>query len=440
MPSGPTCGIRASDVTDAGTGPIAETAAADKVTLRSILGDPYIGPIIGLVFIVLAGIGVVFPILPLYARSFGVGYDGVGVFIGAFGFMRLFGDLIGGAIVDRRGERWTATAGMSLLAVCSTATGLAPNYPVALAAWALAGIGSAVSFAALFSYVVKAAPKDRVARVLSFFYGAFNIGVIAGGAVGGLVAAKLGLSAPLFLYAAILGVAVLFYIPRFVRAIETPAPDLPLDAVEAEALAGEAPLPSKGLIRSLTKVPGFMTALIINLTYLWMVGAFFNTLLALFAADVLGVSTAGIGALFSLAVAAEFVVLFPAGAWADKYGRKAVMVPGLIGLTICLALTGFATSVWMLAVVLVLLAFTGGFAGVPPAAMLSDVVPAEHSGRGIGAFRFFGDLGFFLGPLIAGWTSKSFGFETAFIVAAIPCAIGLLVLLRTPETLRRTTA
>jgi MFS family permease len=389
---------------------------------------------------VLAGIGVVFPIMPLFARSFGVGYDGVGLFIGAFGFMRLFGDLIGGAIVDAKGEKWTAVVGMSFLAVCATATGLAPNYPIALVAWALAGIGSAVSFAALFSYVVKAAPKDRVARVLSFFYGAFNIGVIAGGAVGGIVASKLGLSAPLFLYSGILAVAVLFYIPRFVKAIDKPASDLPLDAVEAQGLGAEASLPSKGLIRSLTKVPGFMTALVINLTYLWMVGAFFNTLLALFASDELGVSTAGIGALFSLAVAAEFIVLFPAGAWADKYGRKAVMVPGLIGLTISLALTGFATSVWMLAVLLVLLAFTGGFAGVPPAAMLSDVVPEEHSGRGIGAFRFFGDLGFFLGPLIAGWTSKSYGFEIAFIVAAIPCAIGLLVLLRTPETLKRISA
>jgi MFS family permease len=160
----------------------------------------------------------------------------------------------------------------------------------------------------------------------------------------------------------------------------------------------------------------------------------------LFASDELGLSTAGIGGLFSLAVAAEFIVLFPAGAWADKYGRKAVMVPGLAGLTICLAVMGFSTSVWMLAALLVLLSFTGGFAGVPPAAMLSDVVPEEHSGRGIGAFRFFGDLGFFLGPLIAGWTSKSFGFETAFIVAAIPSALGLLVLLRTPETLRRATA
>ena len=414
-----------------------ETAASEKVTLRSILGDRQIGPMIGLVFIVLAGLGVAFPILPLFARSFGVDYDGVGLFIGSFAFMRLFGDLIGGSVVDRKGERWTAVVGMTLLAVCAVATGLAPNFPIALVAWAIGGVGSAVSFAALFSYVVKVAPKDRVARVLSFFYGAFSVGVVAGGAVGGVVAATFGLTAPLFLYAGILAFAVLFYIPRYMPAIANRPAEIASGAVVGEAMAAEAPLPSKGPVIAMLKLPGMLTALIMNLTYLWMVGAVFNTLLALFASDELGVSTAGIGGLISLAVAAEFLVLFPAGAWADRYGRKAVMVPGLVGLTISLALMGFSTSVWMFALILVLLSFTGGFAGVPPAAMLSDVVPDEQSGRGIGAFRFFGDLGFFLGPLVAGAVSKNFGFEVAFMVAAIPSAIALVVLLRTPETLRR---
>lgn len=410
----------------------------EKVTLKSILGDRYIGPIIGLVFIVLAGIGVVFPVMPLFARSFGVGYDGVGLFIGTFAFMRLFGDLIGGAIVDRKGERWTAVAGMALLAVCATATGLAPNYGVAIVTWGIAGIGSAVSFAALFSYVVKVAPSDRVGRVLSFFYGAFNVGVIAGGAVGGIVASKLGLAAPLFIYSGILAFACLVYLPRFVLPIETREARVEdADVADAEGPVVEASLPSEGPLRAMFRIPGFFTALILNLTYLWMVGAVFNTLLPLFASDELGMSTAGIGGLFSLAVAAEFVVLFPAGAWADRFGRKAVMIPGLAGLTITLALMGFSTSVWMLGAILVGLSFTGGFAGVPPAAMLSDVVPEDQKGRAIGAFRFFGDLGFMLGPMIAGATSKNFGFETAFIIAAIPSALALVLTLRTKETLKK---
>jgi MFS family permease len=83
------------------------------------------------------------------------------------------------------------------------------------------------------------------------------------------------------------------------------------------------------------------------------------------------------------------------------------------------------------------LAFCTGFAGVPPAAMLSDIVPTEQSGRGVGAFRFCGDIGFFLGPLITGAASKSFGFETAFAITAAVPAIAVLLTFKTGETLRR---
>jgi MFS family permease len=148
-------------------------------------------------------------------------------------------------------------------------------------------------------------------------------------------------------------------------------------------------------------------------------------------------STSGIGAMFAVGVAAEFFVLFPAGALADRYGRKAVMVPSLAGLAVMIVVLGISTSAVMLTLLLAVLAFFSGFAGVPPAAMLSDIVPQEHSGRGVGAFRFCGDIGFFLGPLIAGASSKAFGFKTAFAITAIVPAVACIVMLRTKETLRR---
>ena len=410
--------------------------AKEKVTFRSVLTDPLVGPIIAIVFILLSGLGLVFPILPLFARSFGVGNDGAGLFIGAFGFARLFGDLIGGSVVDRKGERWAAIVGMSFLALCCAATGAARSFVWAVVSWSLAGIGSAIIFAALFSYILKAAPSDRVARTLSFFYGAFNVGIIAGGAVGGFVASAFGLRAPLYGYALILVIGIVAY-ARFVPTLPATAgePESAMTA-EGEAATIEAPRPSGRIVRDLMRIPGFVTTLFLNLTYLWIVAAIFNTLVPLFATDELGMSTAAIGAMFAVGVAAEFFVLFPAGALADRIGRKRVMIPSLAGLIVVVALLGTSTSPIMLTLLLAALAICSGFAGVPPAAMLSDLVPQEHSGRGVGAFRFCGDIGFFLAPLIAGWTSKSFGFETAFLITAAIPAVGLLFTLRTAETLR----
>jgi DHA1 family multidrug resistance protein-like MFS transporter len=112
------------------------------------------------------------------------------------------------------------------------------------------------------------------------------------------------------------------------------------------------------------------------------------------------------------------------------------MLPSLAGLVVMITLLGVAKSAVMLTVLLAIMAVFSGFAGVPPAAMLSDIIPKEHSGRAVGAFRFAGDIGFFLGPLIAGTTSKAFGFQAAFGVTACVPLIAIAFTLRTKETLR----
>jgi putative MFS transporter len=72
--------------------------------------------------------------------------------------------------------------------------------------------------------------------------------------------------------------------------------------------------------------------------------------------------------------------------------------------------------------------------------MLSDVTPAGASGTAIGAFRFFGDVGFLLGPVVAGYVLSAYGFRTAFAVQAIPVVVALVVVARSPETLGRALA
>ena len=81
------------------------------------------------------------------------------------------------------------------------------------------------------------------------------------------------------------------------------------------------------------------------------------------------------------------------------------------------------------------LGIAAGFAGVPPAAMLADLTPSHGSGTAVGAFRFSGDLGLLLGPLVAGLTIDAFGFREAFAIAAIPTIVALVLVARTPETM-----
>ena len=399
--------------------------------VADLLADRGVAAVVALAFFVLIGTGIVLPTLPLYAQTFGRGYGGAGVLIAAFAIARLGADVVAGVVVDRIGERRAGSIGLALLGGGSLATGFAESYWLAVACWGLAGAGSAVFFAAQFSYLLRVVPRARMARTLSVFYGAFNIGLVLGGVLGGTIAETLGLVAPLFLNAGVIAVASLLYL-RFVpdpgrreRSAELPADaEIRMFRQARETLA------------RLARTPGFAATLFTNFAYLWMVAAIFNTLLALFAKDELGLSVAGIGVIFAITLAAEFVVLYPAGSAADRRGRRAVLLPSLAALAVMTIVVGWATNVVALAVVMAFLGIASGVAGVPPAAMLSDVVPEEESGTAVGAFRFAGDLGLALAPLVAGFSADALGFRSAFALVAIPTFLALIFVLRSEETLR----
>jgi MFS transporter, DHA1 family, multidrug resistance protein len=404
--------------------------------IRAILADRAVATVVAVGFLMTLGLGFVLPILPLFARSFGVGYTEAGVLVAAYGAARLVVDIAAGAAVDRWGERSCAAAGLATVALASLLTGLAPTFALAVVFWACAGVGSALVFAALYSQLLRVVPKPRMGRTLSIFYGSFNGGFVAGSSLAGVVASALGLAAPLFFNAAVTLAAAAFYL-RFVR---VPAKPAEVPALTASEVMRERELGVPGRwwtgIRDILRIPGFVTVVVTNLAYLWVIAAVFDTLVPLFAKDELAMSTVGIGLVFAVALTTEFVVLYPAGAVADRRGRKLVLVPALAALAVLSGSLGWAETPIVLGVLMAVAGIAFGFAGVPPAAMLADVVPTERSGTAVGLFRFCGDLGFTLGPLLAGFTATAFGFEVAFAVAAVPTVIALLLAVRTEETLK----
>ena len=417
--------------TEDGTSP----SAHEKVSFWLILSDPAVRVVMLVVFVVMIGFGIIAPILPLFAQSFGVSYDAVGLLISAFAFTRLFFDLVAGPIVDRYGERLAASFGLVFVGVSSVLTGLAPNFTLAVILRGAGGAGSSILFAALYSYLLKVIPKHRMARTLGLFYGTFNVGLIAGTPLGGLIAHRFGLASPLYFYAALCFAAALLYW-RLVpdpRAVAEPTPPTEQEIhEEGLSLPSRTRMRVKGLLRN----RAFVTVIVTNFAYFWMVAAVYDTLIPLFAKDSLRMSTVGIGIAFAVAMVGELLVLYHAGSAADKRGRKAVLAPSLVGLMIAIAIIGWTGSPLVFMVALAFLGIASGYAGVPPGAMLSDVVPERASGTAVGVYRFFGDLGFVLGPLLAGVTTNALGFKPAFVIATAPVLLALALVARTPETLK----
>lgn len=401
--------------------------------MREIVADRSVAIVLTLALFVNLGTGMVLPILPLFARSFGVGYAEAGLLVAAFYIARLVFDLTAGVVLDRLGIAAAAAVGLLALAAGAFFTGLSPTFLIAVFCWAIAGAGAAIVWAAMYNALIRFVPKSRMARALSLFYGAFNGGIVAGGFLGGLIASRLGLAAPLFFLAAIaVGLAGLMQ----VLLPKQPRPAISATTSDSAKMANANPSPSaRPSTAALFRIPGFTAAVVALLANLWMFGAVFNTLVPLYARDVLRLSPVGIGILFAVALAAEFLAYYPAGHWADTRGRRYVLIPAFAGLALASLVLGWAGSVVLFGLVLSVLAIASGFSGVPPAAILADVLPGNRSARGVAIFRFGGDLGFSLGPLIAGLTAASLGFKAAFAIAGIPSVIALVVLALGRETL-----
>jgi MFS family permease len=404
--------------------------AALKIGIRATFADPAVRVIIPIVFVVMLGFGIVVPILPLFARSFGVGYGAAGLLISVFAFTRLVAGPVAGPLVDRLGERVCAASGVTIVGVSSVLTGLAPSFPLAVAFRGAGGSGSALLFTALMSYLLKTVPKDRMGRTLGLFYGSFNLGLIAGAPIGGIIAERWGLASPLFFYAVLLFLSGGMYL-LLIRDPARAGKGRPEG--ERDLGSGEGGLP--GGLRSMLRMRAFRTTIFLNFAYLWMIASVFDTLVPLFAQEGLGMSPGAIGAVFSVALATELFVLYPAGSAADRLGRRPVVIPSMAALAIAVSALGLAPNVLVFGGLMAVLGIASGYAGVPPGAMLADVAPGERSGTAVGIFRFAGDVGFVLGPLVGGFAASAFGFRPAFWIASIPIVLALLLAVRTPETL-----
>jgi MFS family permease len=268
------------------------------------------------------------------------------------------------------------------------------------------GVGSALFFAALLSFLLRTVPQARAGRVMSVYFASFNLGFIAGGPLGGLIARWFGLASPLYIYAVACFVAAWM----FWRTIRNP-----------ERHHEEV---RRGGLRLLPWNRSFVTVLVVNGVYLWMIGAVFQTLVPLFGTEELSLTLSGVGLGLAITTATEL----------------AALIPALAGLAIAIAAFGLTSTTAAFFIAMGVLGVASGYAGVPPAPMLSDVTPQELKGSGVAVFRFAGDLGFVLGPLVAGWSADAFGFGPAFAITALPAVIALGLVLSIPETLRRSPA
>jgi len=148
-----------------------------------------------------------------------------------------------------------------------------------------------------------------------------------------------------------------------------------------------------------------------------------------------GASGRALGLLITTYAVMQFLFAPVWGVLSDKYGRKPILIVGIIGNALSHLLFGLSTQLWMLYVARGLAGMLSS-ATLPTAmAYIGDVTSEENRGGGMGRLAAAIGFGMIIGPGIGGWTGKISLSMPFFVASGISAAALLPVLFLLPESL-----
>jgi MFS family permease len=371
-------------------------------------------------FFVALGFGIVAPAIPVFARDFGVGRAEAAAVISAFAFMRIAFALPAGRLVDRFGERIVLAAGIAIVAVSSILAGLSGTYEELIVLRGVGGVGSAMFSISSMSLLVRMVPATSRGRALGFWQGGFLLGGITGPVVGGAVTA-ISIRLPFFMYA---GTLIAAGAVALIALRHTPL-----------AERSDTKTASHTSLRTALRDGAYRAALAANFADAWGAVGVRSALIPLFVGDVLHEPVLWTGLGFVVVSVFNVATLLPAARYADRVGRKPVMLTGCLLSACAMATLAIWPEMAGYFIGLALLGLGSGMLDVAPGAVVGDVVEGR-GGPVFAAYSMSADIGIVVGPIVAGRIADV-SYTDAFALTAVILALAALVAARAPETLTR---
>ncbi len=349
--------------------------------------------------------GLLIPTLPLYATTFGVSFSLVSLAVAAKGIGTLAMDLPSGVMLERLGSRKVMLLGVSLACGSLVLMGLIENFTILVLLRLISGGGTAMWMLSRMAYISEIIPLEVRGRALSAFGGVSRIGVFASPAIGGYVAASLGLRMPFLLAAALTGVALiitLFYVPES-RTAKSSEHRRPHWRTMARIVATyRRDLFAAGSAQILAQ----------------MIRAGRDIIVPLYGGTVLGLDLTAVGVIITVSAAIDMSLFGIAGLLQDRLGRKWASVPSMIILGAGMAMVPLTAGYTSLLAAAAIMGLGNGLGSGTMMTLGSDLAPRDAMGEFLGLWRLIGDGGNTGGPLVVGAVADLTGLGLAAIVLA----------------------
>lgn len=362
------------------------------------------------IFVNLVGFGIIIPLLPFYAETFGASPLAIGLLFAVYSACQLVASPALGDLSDRYGRRPILIFSLAGTVVSFVMMALAHSLAVLFVARIVDGLsGGNISTARAYVADVTE-PKDR-AKAFGLIGAAFGLGFIAGPALSGVLA-QYSYTAPVWAAAGITLVATLMawlWLPETVH----------------RASAGTG-MPFRNLSEMMRR-PGLRRMLWIDFIY-WFAFAIFQTTFALFAAHrfAFGVSQTGyfFAAFGVLGAIVQGGIIRPI---VHRLGDKPTFILGLACGAVGLVGATLAHTVVLFAIALIPLALGIGFGHPTVSALVSRAGRAGEQGRVQGAAGAMESLGRAIGPVWGNAALARYGDAMPYLSAAGCLAFTLLL-------------
>jgi len=355
-------------------------------------------------------------------------------FIVAFGLAKSFTNLGAGVFAERLGRRRLLIVGWGLALPVPLMIALAPSWQWVVAANVLLGVNQGLAWSMTLVMKIDLVGPERRGLALGLNESAGYGGVALAAALSGWLATEFAARDVLVVAGAAIAVIALATSVLFVR---DTAGHMTLEQSRHDPNANEAaPALRQAFPDATYRQPVLRSCsqagLVNNLNDALAWG-----LVPLFLAAN-GASVSEIGLVAGLYPAVWGIGQILTGHWSDRVGRKPLIVSGMLVQAAALALlAGSDGAVGAAAISAVFLG--AGTALVYPTliAAISDAVSPIARAPAVGVYRFWRDMGYVAGGLLAGLAADAIGFSGAIaLVAALTAASGVWVALDMTERRR----
>jgi DHA1 family tetracycline resistance protein-like MFS transporter len=383
--------------------------------------------LLSVVFINIAGFGVVIPLLPFYASSFGAPAWQVIILFSAYSLGNFFAEPIWGKLSDRIGRRPVLMLTIFGNALTYVLLAFAPDLWIAMAIRFCGGILTG-NISTIQGYLADVTPHEKRASRMGFMAAAFSLGFVTGPVLGGFLAqpalGTAGFRLPLLIAAGLAltaGTGVALFV-RETRQVHKDAPRRGRFEGLNDALAH--PVIRRVLVVSLIAMAGFAG---MEATFgLWTERQFkWGPHEVSLCFLVIGITAAIAQSLLT-------------GWMARRIGEAATLMTGLCLIALGFGFQPFVGQNWMIAVLGMIVVALGQSLAFPNiVAIISKSAPHDRQGEMLGLNTAAGALARIFGPLVAAPLFTGVGPSAPFAVAAGLCLPALFMAWRVSKAVRR---